>query len=193
MNAQQHMVAARVIQRTAKKYARIIDVDDATRADLESEAWVELLEGAHTFHPSKGTWEGFVLTVAGRVIRRALYVLRCPVSGNKWRAHKWSADLSAEDLLTVISYADTKCVDPDAWAIGAEFRDALVAQLRKLPDGDWALRVLLHDDDPEAIAVEHGTTVVRVRAVVRDATKQAREALARFGPQQEQQDDERTT
>lgn len=174
------IVASRVIARTAAKYARRLKADDL-EGDIVGEAWVELLASAHRWDPEVGGWEGYVLTIAGRTARRVLYLARCPVSGSACRASKWSAGLRS-DGEEVLAFHASLAQAPDAYAIDAEFMDALRGALMDLPGCELALGVLLDGGTPDEVALAHRVDPSRVRAAVRAAKEQAVATLGHFAP-----------
>lgn len=174
------VTASRVIARTAAKYARRLKADDL-EGDIVGEAWVELLASAHRWSPDLGGWEGYVLTIAGRTARRVLYLARSPVSGSPCRASKWSAGLRSEGEEALAFHA-CPAPAPDAFAIDAQFMDALRGALMDTPGCELALGVLLDGETPAEVAARHRVEPARVRAAVRAAREQAVAALGHFAP-----------
>lgn len=181
-----YVTASRLIGRVAAKYARKLqrrDLED----DLASAAWVEVLQSAGAYDAARGTWDSFVLTVASRVVRRQSRVMRAPVSGNEWRAHRWGEGLAAVGDEALAQEVDapttaTRPPAPDDAAIGAEFVEAVRAALMDLPGAELALGVMLDGETPQAVARTFNVSHERVLRAVRDARAEARAQLSHFAP-----------
>lgn len=186
MSPEDYITATRIIERTAKKYARRLRRRDAVR-DLVNTAWAVLLEPKTLgrFSPEKGSWEGYVLVIAARSMRQELWASAAPVSGSKCRASHWAAGLASTGTEALSTRSDAPLMaspppSPDAWAIGQEFIDAVRSALQDQPGAELAMAVLLEGLTPAETADRHAVSSARVNTAVRAALTTTRATLGHF-------------
>jgi DNA-directed RNA polymerase specialized sigma24 family protein len=162
-------IAERIIGRLAARYTRVLHRGPDFAADLAQAAWEELLRNEHRWAPARGPWEGFVLTVVARRVRRESVRLRVPVSGDTFRT-AWAAAVSgvADDVLAAVPADDSRApTSPHTVAVGAQFWRLLRGALRHVPHADHALRVVLLGESAAVVAARAGVDLYALRTSAR--------------------------